>query len=259
MRLLRVVFFLLLLAPFADAAERQALRGHVPNAAKQLTPLKGMESTTHLELTIALPLRNAAGLNRLLEEIYNPSSPNYHQYLTPGEFAKQFGPSQEDYKALMAFAKSNHLTIIGTHPNRTLLDVNGSIADIEKALHVNMRVYKHPGEARTFRAPDADPSVDLAMPLLSISGLDDYNLPRPMNTRAASFRKFLERSDPKDKRGRLGTPDDTVIPYTTGSGPRAAFMGNDFRSAYASGVALDGAGQAVGLFELDGYFPTDIT
>src|SRR6266481_3491518 len=256
MRLHRVVVFLLLFASLAKAAERQVLRGHVPNPAKQLSPLNRVESTNRLELTIALPLRDVAQLNKLLQEIYDPSSPNYHHYLTPEEFAQRFGPSQADYDSLVAFANSHNLSVTGKHPNRTLLDVNGSVADIEKALHLIMRVYKHPREARTFRAPDSDPSLDLAVPLLSISGLDDFNLPKPMST---SFRKFLSRSDSKNKRGPIGKSDDSGIPYATGSGPRAAFIGKDFRTAYAPGIALDGAGQTVGLFQLDGYFPGDIT
>ena len=36
-------------------------------------------------------------------------------------------------------------------------------------------------------------------------------------------------------------------------------MGNDFRAAYVPGTALNGAGQMVGLFELDGYYANDIT
>lgn len=256
MRLHRVVVFLLLFAPLAMAAEQQVLRDHVPNPAKQLSPLKRVESTNRLELTIALPLRNAAQLNKLLQEIYDPSSPNYHHYLTPEAFAQRFGPSQADYDALIAFANSHNLSVSGKHPNRTLLDVNGAVADIEKALHLNMRVYNHPREARRFRAPDSDPSLDLAVPVLSISGLDDFNLPKPMST---SFRKFLSRSDSRNKRGPMGKSDDSGIPYATGSGPRAAFIGKDFRTAYAPGVSLNGAGQTVGLFQLDGYFPNDIT
>ena len=252
----RVVLFLLLLAPFADAAERQVLHGHVPNAAKQLSPLKRAESTGRLDLTIALPLRNALELSNLLDEIYAPSSPNYHHYLTAEQFALRFGPSQADYDALIAFANSHHLNINGKHPNRTLLDVTGSVADIEKALHLTLRVYEHPREARTFHAPDSEPSLDFSVPVLSISGLDDFDLPKPMSS---SFRKLLSRSDSKNKRGPMGKPDDSGIPYATGSGPRAAFIGKDFRTAYAPGVTLDGAGQAVGLFQLDGYFPTDIT
>ena len=260
-RLYRVVCFLLLLAPFADAADTQVLRGHVPNAAKQLASLKRLESTYRFDLSIALPLRNSGELNKLLGEIYDPSSPNYHRYLTSEDFAKRFSPSEGDYEALKAFAESHGLKIIGTHPNRTLLDVNGSVADIEKAFHVNMRVYQHPGEARTFRGPDTDPSLDLAVPVLSISGLDDFNSPRPMNLNTTSFRKLLARTDSKNLRDGLDTTRaaSAPIPYATGTGPRATFMGKDFRAAYAPGVSLDGAGQAVGLFELDGYFASDVT
>jgi uncharacterized repeat protein (TIGR03803 family) len=277
--LYRVVFLLLLLASFAGAAERQVLRGHVPIAAKKLTPLKRLEASKRLDLTIALPLRNTADLSKLLDEIYEPSSPNYHRYLTPEEFAKRFGPSEVDYAALINFANAHKLAIIDKHPNRTLLDVRGSVADIEKAFHINIRVFQHPHESRTFRAPDTEPSLDLDVPILSISGLDDFNLPKPMSL---SFRKVLSRTDAKEMRGALGTPRnrdtqarsansaevgrgvstaplDAPMFYATGSGPRASFIGNDFRAAYAPGVILDGAGQAVGLFELDGYFASDIT
>jgi hypothetical protein len=37
------------------------------------------------------------------------------------------------------------------------------------------------------------------------------------------------------------------------------YLGNDFRAAYVPGVTLNGAGQSVALFELDGYYPADIT
>src|SRR6185312_9491069 len=89
--------------------------------------------------------------------------------------------------------------ITGLHSNRTLLDVNGSVADVEKTFHLNMRVYQHPKEARTFRAPDVEPSLDLAVPVLSISGLDDFNLPRPVDLRATKFQKL---SDTTQKAGR---------------------------------------------------------
>ena len=36
-------------------------------------------------------------------------------------------------------------------------------------------------------------------------------------------------------------------------------MGADFRNAYVPGVTLNGTGQTVGLFELDGYHANDIT
>src|SRR6266567_8061306 len=157
--------FLLLTAP-ARSEERQVLHGHTPAAAGRLQPMDRLASSKHLDLAIALPLRNRTALARLLEQLYDPASPGYHQYLTPEQFAERFGPTETDYQAVIAFAKANGLAIAGTHPNRTLLDVNGSVAAIEKIFRVNLRVYQHPKEARLFYAPDAEPSLDLAVPVL---------------------------------------------------------------------------------------------
>src|SRR6266568_2751126 len=232
--------FLLLTAP-ARAVERQVLHGHTPAAAGRLQPMDRLASTKHLDLVIALPLRNRTALAGLLQQLYDPASPGYHQYLTPEQFAQRFGPTDTDYHSVIAFAKANGLAVTGTHPNRTLLDVNGSVAAIEKAFRVNLRVYQHPTDARSFYAPDAEPSLDLAVPVLAITGLDDFNLPRPMGLNLSA----LDRSS-------------RATPYATGSGPRGGFFGRDFRNAYAPGVALDGAGQSVGLLEFDGYYPSDI-
>jgi uncharacterized repeat protein (TIGR03803 family) len=227
------------------AATRQTLRTHVPAEVTRLQPVGRMQRTTRLDLTIGLPLRNQGALTNLLRELYDPASRQYHQYLTPEQFAEQFGPTEQDYRAVMAFANANGLEVTGTHANRTLVEVNGSAADIERAFHVNLRVYRHPTEGRTFHAPDREPSVDLGVPLLGVNGLDDFVLPKPMDLRTNGFRAMS--SDATN-----GTP------FAAGSGPRGAYIGRDFRAAYAPGVALQGTGQTVGLFELDGYYATDI-
>ena len=174
------VVLLLLLTPLAGAADKQVLRGHVPAAVTALAPVERLPASKHLPLAIKLPLRNPTVLKQLLGEIYDATGPNYQQYLTPVQFAERFGPTEQDYEAVIAFAKTNGLKVIGTHPNRAVLDVEGAVADIEKAFHINLRVYQHPKETRTFYAPDVEPSLDLAAPVLHVSGLDNYIVPRPM-------------------------------------------------------------------------------
>jgi autotransporter-associated beta strand protein len=193
-----------------------------------------------LRLAIGLPLRNQAQLDQLLQNLYDPASPNFRRYLEAGEFADRFGPAPQDYQAVLAFAGSNHLTVTAQHPNRMLVDVAGSVADIERAFHLKMRVYAHPVEAREFYAPDGEPQLDLAVPVLHISGLDNYAPPRPL---------CHELTAPM--RAAQPTP-------AAGSGPSGNYAGNDFRAAYAPGVTNTGVGQSVGLMEFQGYVASDI-
>jgi hypothetical protein len=223
------------------AAGTQVLHGHVPPAVARfnLQPTGQLPATKGLHLAIGLPLRNKEALASLIQQLYDPASPNYHQYLTPEQFTEQFGPTEQDYQKVIAFAKRNGLTVTGTSANRVLLDVSGSVADIEKAFQVTMRTYRHPKENRMFYAPDAEPSVDVAVPILHVSGLDNFELPHPKL-------KIKPAAQPAGM-----TPN-------AGSGPGNAYMGNDFRAAYVPGVSLNGAGQTVGLLQFDGYYSNDI-
>ncbi|MGO9371098.1 MAG: PKD domain-containing protein [Syntrophobacteraceae bacterium] len=191
-----------------------------------------------LKLTIALPLRNESQLDQVLQQLYDPRGPFYHQFLSVKEFTERFGPSQEDYDAVTSFAQSNGLTVTGTAPNRTIVDVTGPVANIEAAFHVNMGVYRHPTENRTFYAPDREPTADLPVALWHITGLDNFSIPRPAGLRRA----------PEAKRDATGT----------GSGPGGSFYGSDMRAAYYGGTTLTGSGQSVGLFEFSSYNASDV-
>ena len=233
---------LLPVAAYPQNSGRQFLRGHVPAAVTRLhLPPEGrLSATNRLNLAIGLPLRNQQALNHLLQQIYDPASPQYHHYLTPQEFTQQFGPTKADYQAVIAFARAHDLTVTATHPNRLLVDVSGTAATIQNTFHVTLHTYRHPTENRAFYAPDAEPSLDLATPILHVSGLDNFSLPRP---RLQSV-QLINVSN--------ASPDD-------GSGPGGTYIGKDFRKAYAPNSTLDGSGQAVGLLQFDGYTASDIT
>jgi uncharacterized repeat protein (TIGR01451 family) len=209
----------------------------VPAVTARLQSVGQLDASKQLNLAIGLPLRNQAELKAFLEDVYNPSSPNYRHFLTTAQFTERFGPTPEDYQAVLEFAKANNLTFTPV-PNRMLVNVRGAVADLEKALHVSFNVYHHPTESRDFFAPNVEPSLDLSVPVVHIGGLDNYVLPHPK-----SLKKGLNPPGPQPR---------------FGSGPGGTYLGYDFRHAYLPGVTLDGSGQIVGLLQFDGYFPNDI-
>ena len=219
------------------AVQRQEItQTSIPQAVAHLTALGPKNPTDRLTLAINLPLRNVAELNQLLHDLYDPASPMYRQWRTPAQLADQFGGTEADYAAVIAWAQSHGLTVTGKLPNRLVLNVEGSVAAIQKAFNVTLHVYDHPTEHRTFYAPDTKPSMDLDTAVLSINGLDNFSLPHPMNH---------------------VQPLDYVSPKG-GSAPGGAYAACDFRNAYVPGTTLTGTGQSVALLQFDGYYTLDI-
>jgi subtilase family serine protease len=200
-------------------------------------PVGRLPVTQAMHFDIVLALRQPEGLENFLKELYDPSSPSYRHFVTVPEFTERFGPSQEDFDAVIRFAKASGFKVIGGSRDSMDIQLKGSVANIEKALHVTMGVYQHPTENRTFYSPDREPTVDLPFQLWHISGLDNYSIPRPM---------FVKR-------------DPGVQPQaTTGSCPGASFCGSDMRAAYYGSGPLNGSGQNVGLLEYLGYDIADV-
>jgi hypothetical protein len=229
-------------ATFVHAQNRRALSGHLPRTAALPTRLGRLEPTEPLVLAIGLPLRNQNDLQILLQELYDPASPNFHHYLTPQQFTEKFGPGEQDYQNVIDFVRSHGLAVTTTYPGRMLLEVKGAAENVEKTFEVRLLTYRHPSEQRTYYAPEAEPSVPAEIPILDISGLDNYSEPRPLTM------EVVPLPSPSEAR-----PDDW-----TGLGPGGSFITTDFRTAYALGVSEDGAGQSVGLLELDACYPIDI-
>jgi|HubBroStandDraft_6_1064221.scaffolds.fasta_scaffold00045_72 subtilase family serine protease len=234
---------LLFFVATAQAEPRPTMTTHVPQAVSSgVAALVGhLPGAQRLSLAISLPPRNEAELDDLLQQIYNPQSPSYHQYLSVQEFAARFGPTESDYATVLRFAEANGLAVIDTAANRMVVDVEGPAANIESAFHITLGTYQHPTESRTFYAPDREPTPDLDVPLLHISGLDNFTLPRAKNIRS---------SQQAQEAGPIGK--------TTGSGPGGQFIGSDMRAAYYGSGSLTGAGQSVGLFEFAGYQLSDV-
>lgn len=244
-RAVATLFFLLLafagfLAVSARADDqRWVISGHVPEIVSQLQPVGEIDPSQHLHLAIGLASRDEQGLETFLEQIYTPGSTNFHHYLKPDEFTARFGPTADDYKAAIAFAQANGLNVALQHSNRVVLDVEGAASDVEKALQVKLHLYQHPIEDRTFFAPDTEPSVPAGLPVLHITGLNNYMRPSPKHHRRTDVESNAESN--------------------AGTAPGGQLWGNDFRNAYVPGTTLTGAGQSVGLLEFEGYYPSDIT
>ncbi len=237
--LLTAVAIVLIVSITGQAQSNSLLTRHTRDAVVtgEAQSLGRLPATQTMNFSITLSLRHAPELLNFLDDAYNPDSPNYRHFLTPQQFTERFGPSQDDYRAVVQFAKANGFKIIFATREGRNVQLKGTVAQVEKALHVQMGLYQHPTENRQFFAPDREPTVDLPFSLWHISGLDNYELPRSMARQ--------QKEQP-------------LAPQVTGSCPGGAYCGSDMRAAYYGGTALTGTGQNMALLELEGTNLSDV-
>ncbi|HWZ90664.1 MAG TPA: protease pro-enzyme activation domain-containing protein, partial [Polyangiaceae bacterium] len=215
--------------PRACTGGTQLLAGHAAVGIDNLPVVGPLPPSSQLTLGIALPLTNQAALEQLIPELQDPKSGHFHQYLTPAQFADSFGASQSDYSALVSFVQSSGLTVARSYVGRDMLEVTGTVGAIESTFFVQLNVYRRP-DGTTFYAPAYDPSVNLSVPILFITGLDSYAKAKPAN-------------------------------YGGGTQPGGSYGPTDFRSIYlpCATSTISGSGQTIGLFEGASYYSNDIT
>ena len=236
--LLMVAAMVLLLAVAGQAQSQSFATRHVREAVSQGRAQKVGElpASQMLRFDIVLPLHQRAQLEKFLKEVYDPASPNYRHFLTPKQFAARFGSTQKEYDEVMQFAKANGFNVVGGSRDSRNVQFTARVANIQKAFHVTMGVYKHPTEDRTFFAPDREPTVDLSFQPWHVSGLDNYSIPQPQ-WRLDSAAKANE---------------------AVGSCPDAYYCASDMRAAYYPEGTLTGTGQNIALLELAGTDLADL-
>jgi uncharacterized protein (TIGR03437 family) len=115
-----------------------------------------------------------ADLDRLLAQQQDPSSPNYHRWLTPEQYADRFGLSQADIDKIVAWQGRYGLTVKSVARGRNAIAFGGPAGQIGRAFGVELHRYQVGGEEHFANA--ADPTIPVAFEgvVLAIRGLHDF-------------------------------------------------------------------------------------
>ena len=155
------------------------LAGHIPPIVIGRLPTGYLSCQQQLRLSIALKIQNPTALDALLAAQNDPTSPFYHQYLTPQEFADRFAPSQHEIDALMTYLKQWNITT-SESANHMNIQITGTVAAIQQAFFV--RLAKYQLTSRVVFAPTTDPALprEFTASVQSIIGLDDVAQMHPV-------------------------------------------------------------------------------
>lgn len=161
---------LIALSPFsATALSKQ----NVP-AGLAFTHSEGrVDPGKEMNLTIVLKMHNQGEFDKLVEDLYDPASPRYHQWLTDKDF-EQYAPTEQEFATVREELVRQGFTVISSDPQRFSLRVHGTAANVEKAFQTELENRSYNG--RTFQAHTRD--AHLAGPagelIQGVSGIDRH-------------------------------------------------------------------------------------
>jgi subtilase family serine protease len=129
-----------------------------------------------LHLSFALRGDDSA-LHAYLAELYDPSSPNYHHWLTQEQFGTMFGASDADVLAVARWAQSNGMTVTDIWPNHRFISASIPATKAQSVLNVHLQYFTSngTGTAALVYAPDRDPTLpdDIAARVAYVFGLSN--------------------------------------------------------------------------------------
>jgi kumamolisin len=197
------------------------LRGSVSPLTRSAHRLGKPASSRALGVTVTLALRDGTALDSFLSALYDPSSPQYHHFLTPRQFAQQFGPTASSQQEVKSWLQSQGLRVTGASPNRLQIFARGTIPVMQQAFHTSL--YSYQGSGQTFIANSTAIAVpaDVAQSVVAVTGLSTAAHQEPIPTPHA------------------------------GSSPNGGFSPSELRTIYDTAPLLSqgytGAGQTIAI------------
>jgi len=115
-----------------------------------------------------------ADLEALLAAQQDPSSPQYHQWLTPKEFGERFGVSGEDVSVVRKWLETYGLHVDHVAESGRDIEFSGTARQIERAFSTEIHQYDFNGEPHVANATDISIPRALAGTVSGVVSLHDF-------------------------------------------------------------------------------------
>jgi subtilase family serine protease len=234
-----------------DSSSRSTLAGSRPPRTLAADDLGAVPSTLQLHGISLLFSRSAAqqtALDALVAAQQNPASSLYHQWITPDQYAAQFGVADSDIAAAESWLEQQGFSIDSVSRSRNRILFSGTAAQVASAFGAPLHYYLTPATALQAAQKHVAPSADLILPaalassVLAVGNLSDFHL-----------LPHIVRSAPNGAQPRF-TSSQTGNHYLT-PGDLATIY--DINPAYNSGYT--GSGQSIAVIGQSAVNLSDIT
>jgi hypothetical protein len=233
----------------------------IPHGAKQLGPVSPSATVSG---AVVLHPRDETALTRFISQLTDKSSPLFHKYLSPGQFAARFGPTPAAIAAVESQLRASGLTVTKVARDGLVVGFKAPASRVESAFRTGLRRYRlangEIGRART--APLRVPAA-IARYVTSVVGLDTTVKLRPAGVLRAPKSKI--GTYPGAKAPKFIHPTGSPTACSDAATAAQEFGGltdDQIANAYGAfglyGAGDTGAGQHIAVFELEPFAMSDL-
>ncbi len=167
----------ILITQNVDESQRVTLAGNTrPEARAQYD--RGAVADNFVMDHMLLQLKRSPAqerdLGQLTEELTDPSSPNFHHWLTAKQFGERFGVAKQDRETIKRWLQSHNLTVNVEYDNGILIDFSGTAGQVREAFHTEIHQLNVNGARHIANMSDPQIPAALAPAVAGVVSLNDF-------------------------------------------------------------------------------------
>ncbi len=130
----------------------------------------------HMMLQLKRSEEQEKEVERLIDDLHNPQSPNFHHWLTAAEFGSRYGIAQSDIDAVSAWLVSHGFKVNLVYPGNMVIDFSGNAGQIRGAFRTAIHRLDVNGVHHIANISDPQIPEALAPVVAGVISMHDFGL-----------------------------------------------------------------------------------
>ncbi len=156
------------------------------NAKNDRGPVPRDFPMAHLRLQLRRSAEQERALDRFIDQLHDPRSPNYHRWLTAQEFGRRYGLEQKDLARITRWLQSHGFKVDRVYPGGVLIDFSGTAGQVREGFQTEIHQLDVNGTRHIANLSDPRIPAALAPAVVGVVALHDFK-PHAANRPRAGF------------------------------------------------------------------------
>ncbi len=190
-------------------------------------------------LLLSRPVEREAALQEFITDVHLRGSASYHQWLTPLEYGRRFGPADSDIQTAVNWLKSQGFNVKRVAKSKQFIEFSGTAGQLRNAFRTETHQYDVEGETHYANANEISIPAALAPLVRGVSPLNNFRAKPQLHVLGpAAYSRATNKTTPQ-----WTIPNGNTNFYAVA--PEDFATQYDLTPLYQAGV--NGSGETIGI------------